>query len=369
MKFVHTADWHIGMKFSSFEPEQAERARRERLDAGRRVVELANRNNADFIVIAGDLFHDNAVERTLVTQTASILGKFAGRVFIIPGNHDPLVPGSVWDHAPSWKSYGNIEVFRESRPVELDSVVLYPCVPTAKYNSAEPTGWIDAASQPKISVGIAHGNVDILQTEARDTPIPVDVADRRGLDYLALGHWHSTIIYGKPGAERMAYCGTHERGSFGERDSGYALLVEIADRNSSPVITRHETGSLKWQKTEQEIRGQADMENVVNEISAMQNPELTVLSLTLTGFLFPGALDEMDRLAVEWKNRFMSFSLDNSQMRPSPDSNEWLENLPRGLIRDTAADLIEMSKGSDRKSRVALEALMDLYRMTHEVAK
>ncbi len=369
MKFVHTADWHIGMKFSSFEPEQAQKARQARLEAGKLVVRLANENQAELFLIAGDLFHDNAVDRRLVTETANILSKFNGRVFIIPGNHDPLVPGSVWDHAPSWNSYSNITIFRESAPCDVHGCVLYPCVPTAKYNSNDPTSWIDALAQTRISVGIAHGNVDALKGEATDIPISADAADRTGLDYLALGHWHSPIVYGQAGFQRMAYCGAHEQGGFGEKDSGHALLVEIKDRLSSPVITRLQTGGLRWEKKEYHLGVREDIMAMGRELSCLEEPGKTILSLVISGFLFPDTMDRLESFSLDWKNMFMSLTIDISRLRPAPQDDSWLENLPRGIVRDTAADLIEMSKHAGREGEVALEALMELCRMSQEAPR
>ena len=369
MKFVHTADWHIGMKFGSFDSEKAKAARKERLQAGSRVVEVANSHQADFIIVAGDLFQDNSVDRSLVMETASILSKFKGDVFIIPGNHDPLVPGSVWDHQPSWERYENVKIFRENKPEFLNSCVLYPCVATSKYNSNDPTAWIDAKSQGQISIGIAHGNIDALQNEAKDTPIAKDAASSSGLDYLALGHWHSTIIGDQLGAPRMAYSGSHETGSFGERDSGYVLVVEIEKRGSTPCITPIRTGMIEWKKEVKDIRLQSDLAAISRDISAIPSPANTILSLTLTGFVFPQTLDEIYHLILNFKDRFMSFNLDTSQLRPSPQNDDWLDVLPQGIIRITASELIEMSKGSDQTAEVAFAALMELYRISHEVAK
>jgi type I restriction enzyme R subunit len=48
-------------------------------------------------------YKHNGVDRVLVQKVADILAGFGGMVYVIPGNHDPLVPGSVWEH-PAWKS-------------------------------------------------------------------------------------------------------------------------------------------------------------------------------------------------------------------------------------------------------------------------
>jgi len=115
MKFLHTADWQIGMK-AEFVGSAGERVRNERLSAGQRVVEAAESHGAEFILVAGDLFENNAVDRTLVQRTADILAQFPGPVYLIAGNHDPLVPGSVWDH-PVWDSFDNLLAMTAEEPV------------------------------------------------------------------------------------------------------------------------------------------------------------------------------------------------------------------------------------------------------------
>ena len=69
MRFLHTADWQIGMK-ASHVGEAGTRIREERLAAATRVVRAARDAGADFILIAGDTFEDNGVDRVLVQKVA-----------------------------------------------------------------------------------------------------------------------------------------------------------------------------------------------------------------------------------------------------------------------------------------------------------
>ena len=94
MRFLHTADWQIGMK-AAHVGMVSQRVRDERLTAARRVVEAAKSANAELILVAGDTFEDNGIDCVLIQRVADILAGFGGPVYVIPGNHDPLVPGSV----------------------------------------------------------------------------------------------------------------------------------------------------------------------------------------------------------------------------------------------------------------------------------
>ena len=190
MKFLHTADWQMGMKAESIGNKAAKRVRQARLNAAQRVIQVAKENKAEMILFAGDMFEDNAVDRSLVRKVGEILKSFGKPVFIIPGNHDPLVPGSVWEHSV-WKESKNLHVIQTAEAIERENCILFPCPIQEKHSTKNPMAWIDARQESdKICIAIAHGNVKNIP-EAKELPISEDAPSRYGLDYVALGHWHS----------------------------------------------------------------------------------------------------------------------------------------------------------------------------------
>ncbi len=72
MKFLHTADWQLGMRAAQ-EGGAAERVRAEPLKTVERIIRLALDQTVDFILLAGDTFEDNVVERVPVPQAAELL--------------------------------------------------------------------------------------------------------------------------------------------------------------------------------------------------------------------------------------------------------------------------------------------------------
>jgi len=368
MKFLHTADWQIGMKAQSV-GEAGARVREERIAAGKRVVEAAHTNGAEFIVVAGDVFEDNAVDRVLVQRVADILGRFNGPVFIIPGNHDPLTPGSVWEH-PVWKSSANVRVLREAAPVELRGAVLFPCPAREKHSGADPTAWIPSDREDGIRIGLAHGTVEGIRQDEPDYPIPRDAVKRSGLDYMALGHWHSYATYpGSDSEPAMAYSGTHETTKFGERDSGNVLIVEIASPGAPPMITPIRTGKLVWKSIDKEARERGDLGRSREEIEAMGNAGETLVDVRLAGLLMAEERPEIDRIQQILASRFLAGRLDVSRLRPSPGDDNWLSALPSGIIREAANRLRATADGPGVPSETASRALMELYAIAGEVAQ
>lgn len=374
MKFIHSADWQLGMK-AAHVGGAASRVREERLAAARRVVAVARDHGAEFLLIAGDTFEDNGVERALIQKVADILGGSPVPVYVIPGNHDPLTPGSVWEH-PAWKSMEHVHVLREDKPVDIPGGILYPCPVKDKRSRKDPTAWIPSSDTSVIRIALAHGTVEGIQQAEPDHPIARNAAARAGLDYLALGHWHSTATYPEDGVVRMAYSGTLETTSFGERDSGNILVVEIVGPGAVPVITPVRTGGLNWMVIEKDIREPGDLLRVRQDIESQDNPGSTLLELRLKGLLAAGERDETARIEEILASRFLFHRTDSSGLRPSPEDANWLASVPPGLLQNVAARLQELSdpgfvgqRPEGASAEVASRALMELYALMTEVSR
>lgn len=375
IRFIHTADWQIGMKAAHVGPS-AETVRGERLKAARRVVEVACQREVDFVLVAGDTFEDNAVDRVLVQKVADTLAQFRGPVYVLPGNHDPFVPGSVWDHR-AWQSTPNVRVLTEATPVELNGGTLHPSPVLQKHSLSDPTCRIDARDSAGIAVGMAHGTVEGVSQDVADYPIHREAAARGGLDYLALGHWHSTAFFpDSGGTTRMAYSGTHETTRFGERDSGNVLLVEIDKRGAAPQLTTIRTGGLHWESREEELRDPSDATRLRETIEAWSDPSTTLLDVRLKGVMHRESQVELLRVDEILKARFLHARLDPTLLVPAPDDDRWLDDVPAGVLQAVAKRLQNLSDPGTAADRpkgatpeVAMRAMLELYRMIQETPK
>ncbi len=358
MKFLHTGDWQMGMKAAHVGAAGAA-VRAARLAALRRVIALAGEHCAEFILVAGDSFEHHGVDRVLVQQVADIAGSFNGPIFVIPGNHDPLGPGSVWEH-PAWASRKNITLCAEAGPLEIPGGTLFPSPLREKHSFEDPTLWIDARTAAGIRIGLAHGTVQGVPVEEPDYPIARDAAARGGLDYLAIGHWHSFASYPDAGgAVRMAYCGSHEPTKFGERDSGHALVVEIDAPGAVPRITPLQTGGLVWEKREVEIAQPGDLRRLREEIEALDRPEARLLDLRIGGLLLAEEMGELSRIDEIARARFLFSKMDTATLRPSPSDDAWIDSLPSGPVREAARELRQLAEGPACEN--ATQALLALY--------
>jgi hypothetical protein len=210
--------------------------------------------------------------------------------------------------------------------------------------------------------------------EEPDYPIPRDAAVHAALDYLAIGHWHSTAMYPAPdGAVRMAYSGTHETTKFGERDSGNALIVEIAAPGAAPVITPVRTGRLAWPVIEEELRQPGDLARLRERVEALENPSATLLDVRVAGLLSAQDHDELARIEEILASRFLFGRIDPTRLRPSPTDDSWIAGLPAGALREAATKLRELADPAYAGPRpegaapdVACGALLELYALASE---
>ena len=63
LTLLHTADWHLGRRFPSFEHEQETRLTRARLEVVGRILDVAESRDVDAVLCAGDLFDEPAPEQ------------------------------------------------------------------------------------------------------------------------------------------------------------------------------------------------------------------------------------------------------------------------------------------------------------------
>jgi DNA repair exonuclease SbcCD nuclease subunit len=355
VRLLHTADWQIGMKAAHLGPA-VPRAREARLETARRIAELARAEKADLAILAGDTFEHPAVPLDDVGRVARALADFGCPVIVLPGNHDPLGAGSLWE-LPVWDECPNVRIARLESPIELESCVVFPCPLRSRWGTGDPTAWIPSGQfGDRIRIGTAHGAVAGLPNQEQTCSIPADAPALRRLDYLALGDWHSARQYRSPdGAVRMAYSGTPEPASFAEDASGFVLLVDIDSPGAAPRIRQERVARLRWIREEFQILESGALAAVLRKLEALASPE-TVAELHLAGALYPedhGTLAALRQLA----SRFLFLRIDDG-LRPVLR----LEDLPDGPLREAARRLDQLALQEDQsaEARQALQTLLTL---------
>lgn len=233
---IHTADWQLGMRRHVFAPETQGRFAQDRLDAIATLMQFAATEQADCVVVAGDVFDDNLVDRQTVLRALDVLAR-APKIptFLLPANHDPLDPASVYktqtflDNCPS-----HVTVLTDTTEHELaDGVVIVGAPWRTRRHTINPLSELaeTLTDDGKLRIIVAHGGVDTsggahdTMNVLRETDLNALVTSKR-CQYIALGDRHSTTQVGPTG--RVYYSGAPEPTSPRETDPGNVLKVTVS---------------------------------------------------------------------------------------------------------------------------------------------
>lgn len=394
VSFLHAADLHLGLRITRFDPPTTNRIREARLTALDKIRTTAVEQHVDFVLIAGDLFDDHAVDSLTASRAFEMLDDLPLPVYVLPGNHDPLISGGVWDRRPwSLPAPKRVRLLRQAEPVEVGSgVLLFPCPLFRKTSLHDPTSWIAEAAveSSAFRIGLAHGSLRVRDNlPADDHLISRHAAKELALDYLALGHWHSRRLFADPdGVERTAYPGVHEPMRFqgtgesrtgwvaysGNRDEfldsgkGEVLHVRLRHPGEAPEIQPIEVGHYLWQEETRELASEEDLSRLINDVATRPAVERRLLRLHLTGLLDATSMLRLEELREILTSRYLFGELDDTGLHVQPTEAEVRDVAGQGILRRILDQLqVESASADVAVPAVAARAILLLYQIAKEV--
>jgi DNA repair exonuclease SbcCD nuclease subunit len=393
VSFLHAADLHLGMRTTRFEPTIAGRIRESRFTALDNILRNARDLRVDFVIIAGDLFDDSTVDFQTARRAFEMLDSLPMPVYILPGNHDPLLAGGVWDRSP-WDQPGQrVRLLKEATPVAAASgLTLFPCPVQRRTSMDDPTRWIAGAGEAdgSVRIGVAHGSLKARENlPPDDHPIAFHAATDLGLDYLALGHWHSRNVYkDREGVPRTAYSGVHEpmrfqgssdgltgwlpysgagRPEFLDAGKGEVLHVRIQAPGAAPDIDPIEVGNYQWNEEVRELRSREDLDRLIQDVATRPALDRRLLRLRLAGVLDAESMLRLDDLRDILANRYLYGGLDDTGLHVQPTPDEMREVAGQGVLRGVLERLQAEAAGTEPEARrVAERAILLLYQIAKE---
>jgi exonuclease SbcD len=371
LRLLHTADVHLGARHTDL-GEQAAAQRERQFAAFKAAIDLAIAEKVDAVLIAGDLFDSNTQPRRSVERVAAELKRLVEakiRTVIIPGTHDVYDRSSLYrvhDLAALAGSGANddlVTVLTPERPsvhIATCDVTFHGPVFATKRAPHTPLRDLKVAvgDGATWNVGMVHGSLAIPDRTDRDEVVITRAEiEATGLDYLALGHWHSAQ-QGKAGATTYAYSGAPEPVAVTQDGAGKVLLVELDQRDGARTVRIEEriVGRTRFEKLDIDASTLADQPALVAALAAKADPDL-VLDARLTG-VRPDELDlSTDEVEDRLKGSFLKLRIRDLSMAaltqgmlPSPDT------IPGAFIRNVEGRIAELeADGSDASAGEAAE--------------
>jgi DNA repair exonuclease SbcCD nuclease subunit len=396
VSFLHAADLHLGMRTTRFDPTTAQKVREARFAALDNILKRARELKVDFLLIAGDLFDDSAVDTRTAQRAFNMLEAQSESmpVFVLPGNHDPLLAGGVWDRPP-WNQLPSkqLSLLDQAAPVDFGGSKLYPCPVLRKTSMDDPTNWI--AGQPgtagRVRIGVAHGSLKIRDDLPPDDHlISRHAASELQLDYLALGHWHSRRLYADPsGVERTAYPGVHEpmrfqgssdshtgwipyggagREEFLDSGKGEVLHVRIRAAGEPPAIQPIDVGHYHWHEEKRELTSKEDLERLIQDVATREACDRCLLRLRVSGLLNAENMLRLAELREILAGRYLLGEMDETSLHIQPTQDEIHAAAGQGVLRRVLEKLQAETQSADAATQqVAERAVLLLYQLAGEV--
>lgn len=274
MKFIHTADLHLDTSFRGLQIEDQQilkKIRNSTFVAFQNIVDVAIKEQVDFVIISGDLY-----DRDVQSITAQLflneqflrLKEKDISVYLVAGNHDYIksqtgnfeFPENVFVFPKEVKSFYHNA--KDGTKVELVGFSYSDRWITDDIVATFPQKHVDS----DYTIGIMHA---ALKQGHNDNyaPFSKDELLEKGYDYWALGHIHERQILNKD--PYIIYPGNTQGRSIKEAGSKGFYLVET--QNKITKVNFLPSNTIEWNRLEIDGSGLISMSDVQREIDLNVN--------------------------------------------------------------------------------------------------
>ncbi len=187
MKFIHIADVHLGASPDSGKAYSENRPK-ELWETFKKIIELCEKEQVDFLFIAGDLFHRQPLRKDLKEVNFLFSTLSHTKVVLIAGNHDYMKKDSFY-RSFTWSENVYPLFGQNTEYVEFDefNLAVYGFSYYAKEIKEERYSF-KAPRYREIEILLAHGG------DEKHIPIRKEFLERSGFAYIALGHIHKPQV-------------------------------------------------------------------------------------------------------------------------------------------------------------------------------
>ena len=342
IQILHAADLHLDSPFAALPPSQAAARRNEQRQVLKRLIGLCGEHGCDLLLLAGDLFDSAQVYRDTLELLCQLLEDCPAQVFIAPGNHDCLGPGSVY-LTTAWPK--NVHIFPAGgiTSVRLDepTVTVYGAAfPAASSPALLQDFHADSDGRPAVMV--LHGELGAAASAYN--PISEEQVRTSGLAYLALGHVHKREVR-RIGSTTVGNPGCAMGRGFDETGPKGALLVRLEEADCAAEFVP--LGAREYRVLEAPVS-----EQPLDEILRLlpEGTERDIYRIILTGEC--GAL-RLDELRQALAPRFFSLELLD---RTTPPVSLWAgmeEDNLRGVYLRRIREIYDNASGQAQEDALA----------------
>jgi DNA repair exonuclease SbcCD nuclease subunit len=347
LQILHCSDLHLDKNFNIPNLARALQRKEDLNNNFSSVVDYAIKNKPDLFIIGGDVFDKilpTNASRVFLTHEVKRLRDAKIAVFMIGGNHEvprfgvsPSLAIDVLDSA------GIASVFSRSDVVEKrilriggKSVCVSGKSYVTQFEGANPLKDVKVPCDGDYNILMIHGSLQGLDVTssipeiAHQNPFLADDIEK-GLNYLALGHFHNyfkrdyrgcTIV--NPGSiEKLSWAEINdEKGFVWAELNGSETTTEFKKLDTRPM----ETTDLTLSKNEAYPNGIARY--VIDFLAKAFNPE-KILKLYLHGLVSQEQYNQLkiNELLTECNDKFFNLQIDRADLELEGYGKVFLERI------------------------------------------
>jgi DNA repair exonuclease SbcCD nuclease subunit len=375
IRFIHTSDWQLGMTRAFLSEEAGARFSQDRINAISALGSLAAKHDAQFIIVAGDVFESNQLSRQTLLRTLDALKSLPVPIFLLPGNHDPLDASSIFSTKEFREAGEHIVVIRDMQPIPvpgLEGVEVVGAPWRTKHPSSDLCRDLAKSLRPAdgvVRIAVAHGQVDALSPD-KSRPEIIDLANAENaiaegkFHYLGLGDRHSVTSVGTSG--RIRYSGAPVATAFDEVEPNKALLVDIVPGGDCTVAPL-DVGAWSFIAEARTMDGPDDVEGFASWLNDLLNKECTAIKVGFQGSINLATAAALDEVMESQQALFASLRRRDRTMDLAvvPDELDQDSVSLSGYAKETWDELLILAKDNDA---AAQEALRLFYRLSERSA-
>ena len=349
MKFVHIADMHFDSPFTTLSDKGnlGEQRRIEQRKIFKKIIEYIKKNKIEYLFISGDLYEHKYIRKSTIEYINNLFKEIENtKIFISPGNHDPILKKSYYNNF-IWNK--NVYIFKsEIQKIETEEADIYGFGFDDFYCANSGIEKLVLDNPEKLNILVIHGTLNGANLEEMQyNSMSSTMLENKGFDYVALGHIHKNnftpngkIIY--PGSTMSL--GFDELGEHG-------MVVGEITKNATELnfIKLDETEYVEREINCTDINSIEELIEKINEINIEQNKLYKIILVGKRNF----EINIYDLYKYELNEKIIKIK---NKTKPNYDIEEIAkENSLRGLFAKEILDELKKENYDENIIENALE--------------
>lgn len=279
MKFVHIADMHFDTSFSQINDSDLGIVRRlAQRNVFKKIIDYIIENDVNYLFIAGDFYEHKFIKESTIEYVNKLFKEIPKtKIFITPGNHDPLIKNSFYNR---YKWNENVHIFGSRISyIDDENIRIYGYgFDDFYYTNSEIDDFV-LEDKEKINILITHGTLNGTNNiDNQYNAIQKSNLERIGFDYVALGHIHKSN-YSKE--QKIVYPGSTISMGFDELGEHGMVVGEIENKKITTKFIPLDESEFKI--IDFDISDSLSLEDLSEKINSLELCEKDFYEIYITG--------------------------------------------------------------------------------------